>query len=387
MNAGAISGLARSRARADVSETGARRRHIGASGLPADALRMTSVKSTHVMPESSSNSRSRPASATGTCIPAGPRPPSAIAEILQSSSTKQRDSAVLQQQGGGRSKGEGGMAVSRISAQSRRAAREQEWHQGPASQRPSLPRPSMWNSRRLSGESGAVNRPAARGAAAVGSLAGFLVAAEDGANRANDAVPRQEEPQRCSSATAAALQAAEESAMAAANAARFEAYRRGEGVRAVEAAAARAAKKAREAAAALPVRAPALQGFSELELARRSSVNSSAGNFAAPAKDAHVSGPSAASSAPKDAGKGLASMLGVEEDESGAGGRSVATKNKANQKRTYSQVYSALEEMSRPALKEAKIEPSKASRQDGKPQTDDGKPKMKKVFVLGANKV
>lgn len=245
----------------------------------------------------------------------------------------------------------------------------------------------MWNSRRLGGESGAVNRPVARGAAAVGGLAGFLVAAEDGANRANDAVPRQEEPQRCSSATAAALQAAEESAMAAANAARFEAYRRGEGVRAVEAAAARAAKKAREAAAALPVRAPALQGFSELELARRSSVNSSAGNFAAPAKDAHVSGPSAASSAPKDAGKGLASMLGVEEDESGAGGRSVPSRNKASQKRTYSQVYSALDEMSRPALKEAKIEPSKASRQDGKPQTDDGKPKMKKVFVLGANKV
>ena len=80
-------------------------------------------------------------------------------------------------------------------------------------------------------------------------------------------------------------------------------------------------------------------------------------------------------------------MLGVEEDESGAGGRSVPSRNKASQKRTYSQVYSALDEMSRPALKEAKIEPSKASRQDGKPQTDDGKPKMKKVFVLGANKV
>ena len=55
----------------------------------------------------------------------------------------------------------------------------------------------MWNSRRLGGESGAVNRPVARGAAAVRVLAGFLVAAEDGANRANDAAPRQEEPQPC----------------------------------------------------------------------------------------------------------------------------------------------------------------------------------------------
>ena len=83
-------------------------------------------------------------------------------------------------------------------------------------------------------------------------------------------------------------------------------------------------------------------------------------------------------------------VLGVEEDESGAGGRSVPSRNKASQKRTYSQVYSALDEMSRPALKEAKHEPSKASRPVGRPpevQTDDGKPKMKKVFVLGANKV
>ena len=100
VNAGAILRLARSRARTIISGTGARRRHPGASGLPADALRMTSVKSTHVMPESSSNSRSRPASATGTCIPAGPRPPRAIAGILRSSSTKQRDSAVLQHRQG-----------------------------------------------------------------------------------------------------------------------------------------------------------------------------------------------------------------------------------------------------------------------------------------------
>ena len=188
----------------------------------------------------------------------------------------------------------------------------------------------MWNStRRLGGESGAAHRPAARGVNAASSITSFL----------------REEPERGNSASAAALQAAEESATA---------WWAG-------------------------------AGFSELELARRSSVIFTA-------KAAHDSVPTAPGTAPRDAGKGLAAKLGVQlEQGEGEGGRAVAAENEAKQKRTYLDVYSALDDMTGPALKEAKIESSKASRQVGRQaeiQTDDGKPKIKKVFVLGgANKV
>ena len=118
----------------------------------------------------------------------------------------------------------------------------------------------------------------------------------------------------------AAEEAAAASAALAATQAASDAYKRGLGKRAVEAAASAAEKKAYFASLANATASQRnLAGFSTLELARRSNECHNAA-LRAPVKAANSSGPKAASPAKINPGRGLiAAILGAQVDE-GVGG-------------------------------------------------------------------